>query len=335
MTDTNVKQIEKIPFGKQGLQVAKISYGGMSLSMPGGEVSTEQGVEVIGTALKHGINLFDTGDFYGCGHNELIFAQAIKKYGRDKFILNVKYGIDFDEKTKVMNFQRGAVGTREFIREHLEASLKRLEIDHIDIFTLARVDPNTPIETSVAAIAELIKEGKVKYIGLSECSAETVRKAHKVHPITCIQVEYSMASTEPEEALLPTCKELGIGFLAYSILGRGLFSGEAQLNENDFRKMFPRFQGENYEVNKQLVAEVAKLAKEKGNYSSCQIAVAWVNRDPYIVCLIGTRSSAKLEENIQALDIKVSDEEEKNLRSIMSKVQGTRYHAHGMKMVDL
>jgi len=333
----NSRAVEQIPLGSQGLKVSRVGFGGMSLSHHGGteERPLEQLVEVIGTAIDLGVNYFDTGDFYGAGHNETVFGQAIKKYGRDKFILNVKTGAIFDESTRIISFEKGAQGSRDFLRTQIEGSLRRLGVDQIDIYTLSRVDPNTPIEDSVAAIAELIKEGKVKYIGLSECSAETLRKAHKVHPITCIQTEYSMATTDREQDLIPTCKELGVGFLAYSVLGRGLLSGVNNVGEKDFRKaMFPRFQGEAYDRNQKLVAEVGLIAQSKGCTVS-QVAIAWVHRNPEIHSILGASQVANVKSNVEALNYSVTDEEDKKIREIMSKIEGERYNVHAMKAVGL
>jgi len=328
--------IEIVPLGSQGLKVGRLGFGCMGLSWyDAANLKEEDAVEVIGTAVKHGITYFDTGDFYGCGDNERLLGKAIAKYGRDKFIVGVKFGIEFDTVSKKMNLDKGPIGKPEFIKQQVAASLERLGIDHIDVYFLARVDPATPIETTVAAMAELIKEGKIKHIGLSEISGETLRKAHKVHPITAVQIEYSMWCTEPEKDLIPVAKELGVGVLAYSPLGRGFLTGKVNVNDlpaHDFRRTIPRWSGENGDKNRLLVAEVEKIAKEKG-CTTGQLALAWVHRNRDIVSIPGTKRVQYLLENIAAMKVTVTDEEDKRIRAIMGDVTGTRYNEHGMKLV--
>eukprot|EP01089_Gocevia_fonbrunei_P016199 TRINITY_DN4952_c0_g1_i1.p1 TRINITY_DN4952_c0_g1~~TRINITY_DN4952_c0_g1_i1.p1 ORF type:complete len:348 (-),score=64.12 TRINITY_DN4952_c0_g1_i1:8-1018(-) len=330
--------IDVIPLGSQGLKVPRLGFGCMGLSWyDAANLKTEDAVEVIGTAMESGITYFDTGDFYGCGSNEKLVAQALAKYGRDKFVVGVKFGLEFDEEKNEMLWGKGVNGTPEYIKTACENSLKRLGIDQIDVYFLARVDPKTPIETSVAAMAELVKEGKVKYLGLSECSAETLRRAHKVHPITAVQIEYSMWCTEPEQTLFPTCKELGVGILAYSPLGRGFLTGKvtpSDLPKDDYRSTIPRWQGENYNKNAAIVAEVEKIAKAKG-CTTGQLALAWVHRNRDLVSIPGTKRISYLKENVAAMAITVTDEEDKQIRELMSQVVGTRYDEHGMKGVGI
>jgi len=242
------------------------------------------------------------------------------------------------KKKKVLLFQKGPNGSPEFIHSQCDKSLKRLGIDCIDIYFLARLDNRNQIKTSVGAMAELIKQGKIKHIGLSEISGETLRKAHKVHPISAVQIEYSMWCPEPETNLFPVCKELGVGILAYSPLGRGFLTGKINkpndVPDNDFRKSIPRWQGDNFDKNRALVAEVEKLAKEKG-CTAGQLALAWVHRNKDLVSIPGTKRIHYLKENVEAMKVVVTDEEDKKIRQVMSGVTGTRYNEHQMKIVGL
>jgi len=327
--------IDIIPLGSQGLKVGRLGFGCMGLSWyDAANLKEEDALEVIGTAVKSGITYFDTGDFYGCGDNERLLGKAIAKHGRDKFVVGVKFGVEFDPVKKTLHLDRQPNGKPEFMKQQVAASLERLGIDYIDIYFLARVDPNTPIETSVAGMAELIKEGKIKHIGLSEITGETLRKAHKVHPITAVQAEYSMWVTEPEKDIIPVAKELGVGVLAYSPLGRGFLTGKVSINDlpaQDYRRTIPRWSGENGEKNRLLVAEVEKIAKEKG-CTTGQLALAWVHRNKDIVSIPGTKRVSYLLENVAAMKVTVTDEEDKNIRAVMGEVTGTRYNEHGMKL---
>ncbi|KAI8814499.1 auxin-induced protein PCNT115 [Cladochytrium replicatum] len=326
------------PLGRNGPLVNAMGFGAMGLSdfyIP--IVTPEEGVQVLNRTLDLGCNFIDTADAYGIGANEELLAKVLKER-RDEIFLCTKFSI---VRSATDPNVRGIRGDREYVRSACEASLKRLGIDCIDLYYQHRVDPNTPIEVTVAAMAELVKEGKVKYIGLSEASAETIRRAHAVHPITAYQVEYSPWTLDIEtDDRLKVCRELGIAIVAYSPLGRGFLTGAIKslddLAPDDWRRTTPRFQGENFEKNLELVEALKALAQKKGVTPS-QLCLAWVlaqGEDFFVIP--GTKRITYLEENVKALDVKLTSEELAEIRSVISKipVNGLRYSAPMMAYVN-
>ncbi len=291
------------------LKVSSIGLGCMGMSDFYGEASEQEAIEVIHFALDQGINFLDTADMYGPLTNELLIGKAIKGR-RDQVVLSTKFGVDIDDqgnRTWELN------GRPEYVRKACEASLQRLGVDHIDLYFQHRLDPNVPIEDTVGAMAELVGEGKVRYLGLSEAEVDTIRKAAKVHKITALQTEYSLWSRDPETEILDTVRDLGIGFVAYSPLGRGFLTGRwrkpEDIPEDDWRRTQPRFQGDNFYKNLELVEKVNQIADEKG-VKSGQIALAWVlSRGNDIVPIPGTKRVEHLKENIAATEIELSEED--------------------------
>jgi aryl-alcohol dehydrogenase-like predicted oxidoreductase len=284
--------------GKSGLTVSAIGFGAMSLAGVYGATDDRESVATVQRALDLGVTLIDTADIYGSGHSEEIVGQAIQGR-RDEVVLATKFGAGRRE--------RGGNGRPEYVRESIEGSLRRLKVDTVDLYYLHRVDFGTPIEETVGAMAQLVQEGKVRYLGLSEAAPATIRRGHAVHPIAALQTEYSLFSREPEAEILPLVRELGIGFVAYSPLGRGLLTGQIQqaqdLPQDDWRRSVPRFQDGNIERNVQLVEEVRRLAAGR-HVTAPQLALAWLlAQGPDIVPIPGTRRSANLEANAAAADI--------------------------------
>jgi len=327
-----------VSLGSAGLKVSKQGFGcmGMSAFYTTDKVDENESIKVIGEALNRGVNFFDTADIYGYGDNEKLLGKAIKKYGREKFIVATKFTFIFDESDRK---NVGMSGKPDHVKKACAASLRRLGIDTIDLYYQHRVDPNTPIEDTVKAMSELVKEGKVKYIGLSECGSDTLRKAHAIHPITAVQVEYSMWTPELEKTLFPTCRELGIGIVAYAPLGRGMLAGTItkveDLEEDDWRKTNARFQGENFKKNLALVETVKKIANAKGCTPS-QLAIAWVlHQGKDIVPIPGTKRTKYFIENVGANSITITSEEDKEIRKIMQSVVGLRYSEQALKTIGL
>ena len=327
--------MERRKLGMVGPEVSAIGLGCMGMSDFYGPAEDARSVAVIHRAVELGIDFFDTADMYGVGANEELVGRALKGK-RDRVVLATKFG-----NVRAPDGQYlGIDGRPEYVKRACEASLRRLGVDTIDLYYQHRVDPNTPIEETVGAMAELVREGKVRWLGLSEAAPETVRRAHAVHPIAALQTEYSLWTRDPEDGLLELCEEMGIAFVAYSPLGRGFLTGAIRsvddLAPNDWRRQNPRFQGENFEKNLQLVDAVREMAQEKG-CTPAQLALAWVlAQRRHIVPIPGTRSLERLAENVAAVGIELTHEELDRLDRIapVGVTAGSRYPEGGMRAVN-
>jgi aryl-alcohol dehydrogenase-like predicted oxidoreductase len=299
----------------------------MGMSAFYGDRDDAESLRTLERALELGVTFLDTSDMYGPHTNEQLLGRFLAEGDRrDRVQLATKFGIRFDPSDPST---RGVDGRPEYVRECIEGSLRRLGTDHVDLYYQHRVDPNTPIEETVGAMAELVTEGKVRYLGLSEAGPETLRRASAVHPITALQTEYSLWSREPEEEILPTCRELGIGFVAYSPLGRGFLTGAIRsiddLDADDYRRYSPRFQGENFQKNLDLVARIQELAQSKG-CTPAQLALAWVlAQGEDIVPIPGTKKVVRLEENAGAVDVELSADELAEIAATLPDAAGLRY----------
>jgi len=316
--------MESIELGTQGLVVSRQGLGCMGMSEFYGTRDDEESVATIHRALELGVTFFDTSDMYGPHTNEVLVGKALAGR-RDEAVIATKFGIERDPDNAA---RRGVNGRPEYVRQACEGSLTRLGVDHIDLYYQHRVDPDTPIEETVGAMAELVSEGKVRCLGLSEAAPATIRRAHAVHPISALQSEYSVWSRDPEKEILPTLRELGIGFVPYSPLGRGFLTGTLRslddLDEADFRRYQPRFQGDNLAANVAIVEVVDQLARAKG-CTPGQIALAFVHAAGRDVAPIpGTKRRTYLEENVGALDVELT-EEDLTVLDRVAPARGDRY----------
>ena len=335
-----METIKKINLGSQGLVVPNIGLGCMGMTRIAGadtygKADETEAIATIHRSLELGGNFLDTADLYGPLENERLIARAIKG-NRNQYIIATKFGYEIDDNEE-MTWQIN--GKKEYVKKAVERSLKNLGTDYIDLYYLHRLDMNTPVEETVGAMAELIKEGKVGYIGLSEVSSATIKKAHQVHPLTAVQTEYSLFERGVEEAgITKTLHELGIGFVAYSPLGRGFISGEIKspddFPENDFRRSIPRFQGEQFYKNLELVDAINKIANKKGITAS-QLAIAWVTTKGFLT-IPGTKRVKYVEDNIAAAGMTLSEEDMEQIEAIVPSgtLTGARYDAMTLATID-
>ena len=319
---------------KAALEVSEIGLGCMGMSEFYGQGDESESLSVIHRAIDLGITFFDTADVYGIGRNEQLVGRALRGR-RGQVVLATKFGNVRDEQG---NF-KGISGKPDYVRSACEASLRRLNTDVIDLYYQHRVDPDTPIEDTVGAMADLVHEGKVRFLGLSEAAPDTIRRAYAVHPIAALQTEYSLWSRDPEELILPTVRELGIGFVPYSPLGRGFLTGQIKsiddLAPDDWRRNNPRFQGENFQRNMKLVEEIRAIACEKSCEPS-QLALAWVlAQGESIVPIPGTKHARYLEENVGATDVSLTAKDMERINNALphGSASGTRYPEAGMKAI--
>lgn len=322
--------------GKNGPRISAIGLGCMGMSAFYGAHDDSESLATLHYALDRGLNFLDTADMYGPHTNEILVGRAIQGR-RDEVFLATKFGIQLDPNNPQV---RGVNGRPEYVHASCDASLKRLGVDHIDLYYQHRIDPNVPVEETVGAMAELVKAGKVRYLGLSEASAQTLERAHQVHPITALQSEYSLWTRDPENSVLAVCERLGVGFVPYSPLGRGFLTGAIKSPEDfdadDFRRDNPRFQGDNFARNLHLVEQVRVLAQDKG-CSPAQLALAWVlARGEYLVPIPGTRRIKNLQENLGALDVILTDSELAAIEAVFPSdaISGTRYAESVMHLLE-
>ncbi|MCM2398951.1 aldo/keto reductase [Rhizobium sp. S95] len=327
--------MQTVKLGRTGPSVSRFGLGCMGMSGMYGESDRAESIATIHAALDAGINLLDTGDFYGMGHNEMLIAEALKGRSRDDILLSVKFGAQRDPAAGWIGFDARPAA----VKTALAYTLQRLGVDYIDIYRPARLDPTVPVEDTIGAIADMVKAGFVRYIGLSEVGADTIRRAASVHPIVDLQIEYSLISRGIEDRILPTCRELGIGITAYGVLSRGLISGHwqpASIGRNDFRAHSPRFQGENAAHNLALAEALGKVAASKG-MTTAQAAIAWVAaQGDDIVPIIGARRRDRLQESLSAADFSLTPEDLAEIERAVPKnaAAGTRYAEAQMAHLD-
>ncbi|GAA4425794.1 aldo/keto reductase [Pontibacter saemangeumensis] len=320
--------------GQSDLYVFPIGLGAMGMSDFYGQPDEQESIRTLHTALEHGVNFIDTADMYGVGRNEELLQKALHDRW-DQVVLATKFGIVREPGSTRSS---GISGKPDYVKKACEASLKRLGRDRIDLYYLHRVDPETPIEETVQAMAELVQEGKVRYIGISEASGETLKRAHAIHPITAIQSEYSLWSQDVEETTLPACRELGVGFVAYSPLGRGFLTGSIKsfddLDPNDYRRTSPRFMGDNFQKNLDLVKKVEQIAEAK-QCTPSQLALAWLlYQGEDIIPIPGTTKVKHLLTNIEAVNVALSEEDLLEIGQVMKNIHGSRYDEKGMRLVN-
>ena len=325
--------MKKHRLGAAGPDVSPIAIGCMAMSGVGGPADRGESIATIHAALDAGINLLDTGDFYGSGHNELLLAEALRGGKRERALLSVKFGA---MRAPAGQWGGGYDASPGAVKNWLAYSLVRLGVDHIDIYRPARLDPNVPIEETVGAIAEMVEAGYVRYIGLSEVSAATIRRADAVHPIVDVQLEYSLFTRGIEDTILPACRELGIGVTAYGVLARGMFGGSMAQTRTSTRPQLPRYHGENLEKNLALANALGRIAAARGATAG-QIAIAWVlQRGAEIVPVVGARRPAQLADALGALDVALGAADLAEIEAAIPKgaAAGDRYNAHQMRELD-
>lgn len=327
--------MQKRKLGSGGLEVSTIGLGCMGMSEFYGDADERESISTIHRAIELGVNFLDTADMYGPFKNEELVGRAVKGR-RYEVIIATKFGNVRGEDGSFL----GINGRPEYVRRACEASLRRLGVETIDLYYQHRVDPQTPIEETVGEMARLVEEGKVRHLGLSEAAAETIRRAHSVHPVAALQTEYSLWSRDPEDGLLDVCRELGIGFVAYSPLGRGFLTGQIKTFEDlapdDYRRNSPRFQGENFDRNLELVRRIAEIAGERG-CTPAQLALAWViAQGEDVVPIPGTKRRKYLEENVGALEVQITPEELKRIDEVAPRgvAAGERYPEASMSAVN-
>jgi aryl-alcohol dehydrogenase-like predicted oxidoreductase len=317
--------------GRNGPDVTVLGLGCMAMSDMYGPADEQESIATIQEAIGSGINLLDTGDFYGMGHNEMLIRRAIQGRRKDVFVA-VKFGAMRGPDGAFIGVDTRPVAAKNFVTY----SLRRLGTDYLDLYQPSRVDPRVPIEETIGALADLVKAGYIRHVGVSEASAATIRRANAVHPIAALQIEYSLISRGPEAEILPAVRELGISVTAYGVLSRGLLAGSRPVAPTDMRAHFPRFQGENFQRNLKLVDALGSIAAER-NATPSQVAIAWVlSRGADIIPLIGARRREQLRESLAALDVKLTSEELARLESAIpaEAVAGTRYGEEQMQMLD-
>jgi aryl-alcohol dehydrogenase-like predicted oxidoreductase len=326
---TATKQARKL--GATGPEVFPISLGCMGMSGMYGATDDAESISTIHAAIDAGINLLDTGDFYGMGHNEMLLGRALRSQ-RDHVLLSVKFGAQRAPNGAFLGFDARPAA----VKTALSYSLKRLGVDHIDIYRPARLDPSVPIEDTIGAIVEMIEAGYVRYIGLSEVGPATIRRAAAVHPIVDLQIEYALISRSPEAQIFPVLEELGIAATTYGTLSRGLLTSSQPAGAGDYRAHLPRFTGDNLAANQKLVDKLKEIAAAKG-ISPAQLAIAWaLNKESFVIPVIGARKRTQLTESLGALEVKLSVEEMSALEAAVpaEAVAGTRYDANGMRSLD-
>jgi aryl-alcohol dehydrogenase-like predicted oxidoreductase len=317
--------------GTAGPEVFPLALGCMGMSGMYGAADDAESIATIHAAIDAGVNLLDTGDFYGMGHNEMLLGRALH-FQREQVLLSVKFGAQRAPSGAWLGFDTRPAA----VKTALSYSLKRLGVDHIDIYRPARLDPSVPIEDTVGAIAEMVKAGYVRYIGLSEMGPETIRRAADVHPIVDLQIEYALISRGPEARIFPVLEELGIAATTYGTLSRGLLAGSQPAAQGDFRLHLPRFTGDNLAANQRLVDKLKEIAAARG-ISPTQLSIAWaLNKKNFVIPVIGARQRTQLAESLAALEVKLSAEEISALEAAVpaEAVAGTRYDANGMRTLD-